>query len=55
MVSGDYQMSFTTGGLFYHESLQVAELYEKTGDWRKTRKQVLSENILQARTECVFH
>jgi len=51
MVSDDYQMSFTTGGLFYHESLQVAELYEKTGDWRKTRKQVLSENILQARTE----
>lgn len=46
-----YQMSFTTGGLFYHESLQVAELYEKTGDWQKTRKQVLSENILQARTE----
>lgn len=51
MVSDDYQMSFTTGGLFFHESLRVAELYEKTGDWRKIRKQVLSENILQARTE----
>ncbi len=51
MVSDSYQMSFTTGGLFYNESLQVAELYEKTGDWLKTRKQVLSENILQARTE----
>lgn len=43
-------MSFTTGGLFYHESLQVAELYEKTGDWQKIRNQVLSENILQDRT-----
>lgn len=51
MVSDSYQMSFTTGGLFYNESLQVAELYGKTGDWLKTRKQVLSENILQARTE----
>ncbi len=51
MVSDSYQMSFTTGGLFYNESLQVAELYEKTGDWLKTRKQVLSENILQAHTE----
>ncbi len=51
MVSDSYQMSFTTGGLLYNESLQVAELYEKTGDWLKTRKQVLSENILQARTE----
>ena len=46
-----YQMSFTTGGLFFNESLQVAELYEKIHDWRKTRDQVLSENLLQARTE----
>ena len=27
-------MSFTTGGLFYNEFLQVAGLYEKTGDRR---------------------
>ena len=44
-------MSFTTGGLFFNESLQVAELYEKIHDWQKTRDQVLSENLLQARTE----
>jgi hypothetical protein len=51
MVPEKYQMSFTTGGLFYNESLQVAEIYKKTGDWIKTRNLVLSENILQARTE----
>lgn len=51
MVPEKYQMSFTTGGLFYNESLQVNEIYKKTGDWIKTRNLVLSENILQARTE----
>ncbi len=44
-------MSFTTGGLFYNESLLVAQLHEETCDWRKTRELVLSENILQTRTE----
>ena len=44
-------MSFTTGGLFYNESLQVAGLYEKTGNWQKTCEQFLSENLLQSRTE----
>jgi hypothetical protein len=46
-----YKMSFTTGGLFFNESLQVAEVYDQVGDWQKTRDRVLSENILQTRTE----
>jgi len=44
-------MSFTTGGLFFNESLQVAELFNETGNWQKTRDQVLSKNLLQTRTE----
>ncbi len=44
-------MSFTTGGLFLNESLQVAELHSQLDDWQVTRTQVLSDNILQARTE----
>lgn len=46
-----YKMSFTTGGLFYNESLLVAELYGQTRDWQKTREQVLAQNLLQTRTE----
>ncbi len=51
MTATKYKMSFTTGGLLFNESLLVADLYDKTQDWQKTRSQTLSENILQARTE----
>ncbi|MBC8316506.1 MAG: DUF1819 family protein [Desulfobulbaceae bacterium] len=50
-MKNSYKMSFTTGGLFYNESLQIAALYDTIGDWPKTRDQVLSENLLQTRTE----
>ena len=43
-------MSFTTGSLFRQESLKVAELFIACGDWNAVRKNVLSENLLQART-----
>jgi len=43
-------MSFTTGGLFYRESLTVAELYIQRKAWAQVRKDVLSANLLQART-----
>lgn len=46
-----YKMSFTTGGLFYNESLLVAEVYAQTGNWQETRDQVFSRNLLQTRTE----
>ena len=46
-----YKMSFTTGGLFYNESLLIAEVYAQAGNWQETRDKVLSQNLLQARTE----
>lgn len=46
-----YKMSFTTGGLFYNESLLVAEVHGQTEDWQETQKQILSQNLLQTRTE----
>jgi hypothetical protein len=51
VTDSKYKMSFTSGGLFFNESLQVAELFHETGDWQKTRDQALSENLLQAWTE----
>jgi hypothetical protein len=43
-------MSFTTGGLFYGESMKVAELYLDVRDWKKVKKLVLADNLLQTRT-----
>ncbi len=42
-------MSFTTGGLFHHESVKVASLYLECGDWNVTRDEVIRQNVLQAR------
>ena len=44
-------MSFSTGGLFYSESLIALEVYLKEQDWTKTRKKILTENLIQARTQ----
>jgi len=46
-----YRMSFTTGGLFQRESMLLAELYTELGDWELVRAKVISENLIQARTE----
>lgn len=43
-------MSFTTGGLFHRESVEVAALYLDLGDWDAVRDKVIAENFLQART-----
>ena len=43
-------MSFTTGGLFIPESVQLAALYRDLCDWTAVREKVLTENLLQART-----
>ncbi len=51
MPTKTYKMSFTSGGLFFNESIPVVELYDKTHDWQQTRKRILSENLLQTRTE----
>jgi len=45
-----YSMAFTTGGLFYRESVAFAILFVELNDWNKVRDKVLSVNILQSRT-----
>jgi len=44
-------MSFTTGGLFYQESVKLAGLYPDYRDWSRVKDVALSENLLQTRTE----
>ena len=51
MVKSQYNMSFSSGGLFFNESLKVAEVYLEKKDWKIVRDTVLKNNILQARTE----
>jgi hypothetical protein len=50
MNTGNYRMSFTTGGLFHHESVQLAQLFLDLGDWNLVRNKVIAENVLQTRT-----
>lgn len=45
-----YSLSFTTGGLFHHESIQLAALYLDKGDWNAVQNKVIAENLLQSRT-----
>lgn len=50
-MSGDkYSMSFTTGGLFRNESINIVSLYLYLGDWNSVRDKVIAENLLQTRT-----
>ncbi len=50
MSNEKYSMSFTTGGLFYNESVLLATLYLESEDWDAVKQEVISENYLQART-----
>lgn len=50
MKNNQYRMSFSTGGLFHQESVQMASLFLECGDWNHVREEALSENLLQART-----
>ncbi len=50
MALNNYKMSFTTGGLFFNESLVVAEIKSDIGEWQKTRDKILADNLLQTRT-----
>lgn len=43
-------MSFTTGGLFHHESVKVARLYLDLHEWKNVQDRITVDNILQART-----
>ena len=51
MVKSGYNMSFTSGGLFFNESLKVAEVFLEKKDWKTVRDAVLENNIIQTRTE----
>ncbi len=50
MNTEKYSMSFSTGGLFHQESVNLAGLYLEKGDWKKVRDEVIAKNLLQART-----
>lgn len=50
MKTEKYNMSFTAGSLFHQESVKIATLYLEFHDWNKVRDEVLSKNLLQART-----
>ncbi|MBC8421195.1 MAG: DUF1819 family protein [Desulfobacterales bacterium] len=50
MLQNNYNMSFTTGGLFYNDSLEALGLYLTLKDWKIVRERMLSDNLLQSRT-----
>lgn len=50
MAATKYSMSFTTGALFYHESVKIVELFSYLKQWEKVREAVVAENVVQART-----
>ena len=51
MPSAKYLMSFTTGGLFYQESVNLVNLFLDKRSWPEVKETALSDNILQARTK----
>jgi len=51
MTDDKYKLSFSTGGLFHRESVILAELFLESNDWDSVRDSVLSENLLQTRTQ----
>lgn len=50
MKSERYSLSFTAGGLFHRESVELATLFLDLHDWNAVRGEVLAGNLLQART-----
>ena len=49
MTNEQYVLSFTAGGLLYHESITVAETYGKCRRWDETVNQINDQNLLQSR------
>lgn len=50
MSEDRYSMSFTSGTLLYRETLTVAQLHERIGEWQAVRDEVIADNLLQMRT-----
>lgn len=51
MTVQSYNMSFTAGGLFLRESIELAELFLLVGDWTTVRSKALDHNLIQSRTK----
>lgn len=51
MNNHTYSMSFTTAPLLFQETLVVAALFAREQDWTAVRDIVLSDNLLQMRTD----
>ncbi len=51
MTQNRYNMSFTTGGLFYNESLRVLGIFQQDRSWKTTQKIAVADNLVQARTQ----
>lgn len=49
MTTAKYSMSFTTGALFYHESVKLADLYISMKRWDEVKNAVIVDNVIQAR------
>ena len=45
-----YNLSFTAGGLLFHESILIASVFIETASWVETQNQVMENNLLKART-----
>ncbi len=45
-----YNLGFTSAAFLYRDSVLLAKLFLDSGDWKKVREKVLSENLLQIRT-----
>lgn len=51
MAATNYNMSFTTGGLFHLESVEFAKLFLSLQDWKAVRKKALDSNLARSRTK----
>ncbi len=49
MSPAKYSLSFTAGGLLYHESVKMASLYLEVKDWDKVYLTTINNNLLQAK------
>ena len=47
----EYDMSFSTGGLFRLESGKLAALYQQFRDWQDVRGHAMAHNVLQTRIQ----
>jgi hypothetical protein len=49
--SSTYRISFTAGGLLSREAIKAASLYQVARNWKLVEEQILTNNLLQLRTQ----